>query len=150
MFTVLADDVAITLGPELLARVRAEAPGVSLCFLGQDATSEGVAQPRDRRADLDIGVIEDAHRRSSSSPCSPTGWPRQERGTARRRQRHPGRPQGEYDFPPDQAARAAHSHGLPRSIGSAGERMLRLVVAAEIRGGMTTTSYVRPRPTAGT
>ncbi|WP_203682111.1 LysR family transcriptional regulator [Actinoplanes siamensis] len=60
VFTVLADDVAIALGPELLARVRAEAPGVSLRFLGQDATSEGVAQLRDGQADLDIGVIEDA------------------------------------------------------------------------------------------
>lgn len=60
VFTVLADDVAIALGPELLARVRAEAPGVSLRFLGEDPTSDGSSQLRDGQADLDIGVVQDA------------------------------------------------------------------------------------------
>lgn len=59
-FTVLADDVAIALGPELLARVRGEAPGVSLRFLGEDPAADGSLQLRDGRVDLDIGVVEDA------------------------------------------------------------------------------------------
>ncbi|WP_436528078.1 LysR family transcriptional regulator [Actinoplanes sp. HUAS TT8] len=60
VFTVLADDVAIALGPELLDRVRAEAPGVSLRFLGEDPAADGAARLRDGRVDLDIGVVEDA------------------------------------------------------------------------------------------
>jgi DNA-binding transcriptional LysR family regulator len=60
VFTVLADDVATALGPELLARVRGEAPGVSLRFLGEDPASDGSSQLRDGQADLDIGVVQDA------------------------------------------------------------------------------------------
>ncbi|MFI1992629.1 LysR family transcriptional regulator [Actinoplanes sp. NPDC020271] len=60
VFTVLADDVAIALGPELLARVHGEAPGVSLRFLGEDPASDGSSQLRDGQADLDIGVIQGA------------------------------------------------------------------------------------------
>ncbi len=60
VFTVLADDVAVALGPELLARVRAEAPGVSLRFLGEDPASDGSSQLRGGQADLDIGVVQDA------------------------------------------------------------------------------------------
>ncbi|GIE89307.1 LysR family transcriptional regulator [Actinoplanes regularis] len=60
VFTVLADDVAIAFGPELLARVRTEAPGVSLRFLGEDSSPDGGLALRDGRADLDIGVVQDA------------------------------------------------------------------------------------------
>jgi len=60
VFTVLADDVAIAFGPELLARVRAEAPGVTLRFLGEDPTADTGLQLRDGQADLDIGVVQDA------------------------------------------------------------------------------------------
>ncbi|MBM2623658.1 LysR family transcriptional regulator [Actinoplanes sp. LDG1-06] len=55
-FTVLASDAAISLGPDLLARVRAVAPQVVLRFLGETPTADA-AQLRDGPADLDIGVI---------------------------------------------------------------------------------------------
>ncbi len=55
-FSVLAEDVAISLGPELLARVRTQAPQVALRFLGEAPDVDGL-QLRDGRADLDIGVI---------------------------------------------------------------------------------------------
>ncbi|AEV87257.1 LysR family transcriptional regulator [Actinoplanes sp. SE50] len=60
VFTVLADDVATALGPELLARVQSLAAGVTLRFLGEDPASDGTVQLRDGRADLDIGVVDDA------------------------------------------------------------------------------------------
>jgi DNA-binding transcriptional LysR family regulator len=56
VFAVLAEDVAVSLGPELLARMRSEAPGVSLRFLGESPVVESL-QLRDGQADLDIGVI---------------------------------------------------------------------------------------------
>jgi DNA-binding transcriptional LysR family regulator len=55
-FSVLAEDVAISFGPELLARVRAQAPRVTLRFLGEAPDDDGTIL-RDGRADLDIGVI---------------------------------------------------------------------------------------------
>ncbi len=55
-FSVLAEDVAISLGPHLLARVRAEAPHVALRFVGDTPDVDGL-QLRDGRADLDIGVL---------------------------------------------------------------------------------------------
>jgi DNA-binding transcriptional LysR family regulator len=57
-FTILAEDVAISLGPELMARVRAEAPRVALRFLGESPGADGLPL-RDGRADLDIGVMPD-------------------------------------------------------------------------------------------
>ncbi|MFF5078646.1 LysR family transcriptional regulator [Actinoplanes sp. NPDC000266] len=54
-FTLLASDVAISIGPALLARVRAEAPHVALRFLGEGSGTEG-SELRDGVADLDIGV----------------------------------------------------------------------------------------------
>jgi DNA-binding transcriptional LysR family regulator len=57
-FTILAEDVAISLGPELLARVRSQAPRVALRFLGEPPEADG-RQLRDGRVDLDIGVMHD-------------------------------------------------------------------------------------------
>jgi DNA-binding transcriptional LysR family regulator len=55
-FSILAEDVAISLGPELAARVRSEAPRVALRFLGEPPEADGL-QLRDGRADLDVGVV---------------------------------------------------------------------------------------------
>jgi hypothetical protein len=60
-FAVLAEDVAISLGPELLTRVRSEAPQVALRFVGEPPEADGL-QLRDGRADLDIGVMHDLPR----------------------------------------------------------------------------------------
>jgi DNA-binding transcriptional LysR family regulator len=57
-FSILAEDIAISLGPELLARVRSEAPRVALRFLGEAPDADGRAL-RDGRIDLDIGVMQD-------------------------------------------------------------------------------------------
>ncbi|MEU8812929.1 LysR family transcriptional regulator [Actinoplanes sp. NPDC048796] len=56
-FTLLASDVAISVGPALLARVRAEAPKVALRFLAEGSGTEGF-ELRDGVADLDIGVAD--------------------------------------------------------------------------------------------
>ena len=54
-FTLLGGDIAISLGADLLARVRADAPDVSLRFLGESPGVE-TAQLREGGVDLDIGV----------------------------------------------------------------------------------------------
>ncbi|MEV4350590.1 LysR family transcriptional regulator [Actinoplanes sp. NPDC049596] len=54
-FTLLASDVAISIGSALLERVRSEAPRVVLRFLGEGSATEG-RELRDGLADLDIGV----------------------------------------------------------------------------------------------
>lgn len=54
-FVVRADDaVAATLGPPLLARLAAEAPGVTVVFTAEG--DEGVGALRDGAVDLDLGV----------------------------------------------------------------------------------------------
>ncbi|MFE9428685.1 LysR family transcriptional regulator [Kitasatospora sp. NPDC006697] len=56
-FTVIAyDGLSATLGPPLLARIRAEAPGVRLRFLIESHLDEPVL--REGVADLEIGVID--------------------------------------------------------------------------------------------
>jgi DNA-binding transcriptional LysR family regulator len=56
-FTIIGEDVAISVGPGLLARLRASAPGVSLRFSGEPPSADGL-QLRDGVADLDIGVVD--------------------------------------------------------------------------------------------
>jgi DNA-binding transcriptional LysR family regulator len=56
-FSIIGEDVAISVGPGLLARLRASAPGVSLRFLGEPPSPDGL-QLRDGVADLDIGVVD--------------------------------------------------------------------------------------------
>lgn len=54
-FTLRADDAVVAaLGPELLARLAARAPGVTVVFTAEG--DEDVAALRDGRVDLDIGV----------------------------------------------------------------------------------------------
>jgi DNA-binding transcriptional LysR family regulator len=57
-FTLLASDIATSIGAELLQRVSGEAPGVRLRFLGESPDTE-TAQLRSGRVDLDIGVVTD-------------------------------------------------------------------------------------------
>ena len=57
-FTVQADDSTFAVvGAELLTRLRAEAPGVSVRFLGE-GPRDNVSPLRDGTADLEIGVID--------------------------------------------------------------------------------------------
>ncbi|WP_246608165.1 LysR family transcriptional regulator [Paractinoplanes toevensis] len=58
-FSILGEDVSISVGPGLLAFLRAAAPGVSLRFLGESPSADG-HELRDGLADLDIGVVPDA------------------------------------------------------------------------------------------
>ncbi|GAB3422038.1 LysR family transcriptional regulator [Flindersiella endophytica] len=56
-FSILAADLAAALGPELLARMQAEAPGVTVRFLGESAAD--VSRLRDGDVDLQVGVFDD-------------------------------------------------------------------------------------------
>jgi DNA-binding transcriptional LysR family regulator len=57
-FSILASDLGAALGPQILGRIRSQAPGVTLRFLGESAMDG--ARLRDGEADLEIGVIVNA------------------------------------------------------------------------------------------
>lgn len=57
-FSILAADLAAAFGPELVGRLRAEAPGVALRFLGEGPADAG--RLRDADVDLEVGVIDAA------------------------------------------------------------------------------------------